>query len=75
MRFRTNRVQQPAIGGTHGLELYQALSGRDRHRPTDPEVLATEIRRLHASGLRPRDIAQALRLDLGTVLGALISTT
>jgi hypothetical protein len=41
------------------------------HRPTDPTALAGEIRRLHGTGLTPRDIATSLRIDLSVVLTAL----
>ena len=41
------------------------------HRPSNPAVLAMEMRRLHANGLTARDIAAALRLDIGQVLEAL----
>jgi len=44
----------------------------DRHRPTDHASLVAEIRRLGSdSGLKARDIAAALRLDLAYVLHAL----
>jgi hypothetical protein len=43
----------------------------DVHKPTDPAAIAAEIRRLHATGLKPRDISNTLRLDLGVVLQAL----
>lgn len=43
------------------------------HRPTDPSVVAGEIRRLRQTGLTARDIATALRLDLGVVFAALRS--
>lgn len=43
----------------------------DRHRPTDPGAIAAEIRRQVATGLRPRDVASAMRLDLAVVLDAL----
>jgi hypothetical protein len=42
-----------------------------QHRPTDQAALAREIRRLYADGLKPRDIAAALRFDLPAVLTAL----
>jgi hypothetical protein len=45
------------------------------HRPTDRDVLAAEIRRLHSTGLTRRDIASALRIDLTTVLHALTVAT
>jgi hypothetical protein len=41
------------------------------HRPSDPTALSGEIRRLHQTGLTPRDISVALRLDMGAVLQAL----
>lgn len=41
------------------------------HKPTEPQQLAREVRRLHATGLTPRDIAAALRLPLPDVLEAL----
>lgn len=42
------------------------------HRPTDHASIAAEIRRLYFENkLRPRDIAQALRIDLNQVLCAL----
>ena len=45
------------------------------HRPSDPAVLPLEIRRLRQNGLTARDIAAALRLDLGQVLEALVGPT
>ena len=42
--------------------------------PTDAKVLTAEIRRLRRDGLTPRDIAVALRLDIGAVLAALRDT-
>jgi hypothetical protein len=41
------------------------------HRPADPEAIAAEIRRLAATGLTPRDVAVALRLDVQAVHFAL----
>jgi hypothetical protein len=41
------------------------------HRPTDPEAIAAEVRRLAASGLRPADVATALRMNPAAVLEAL----
>jgi len=38
----------------------------DQHRP-DPEGLATEARRLLASGLKAADVAHALRMPLVAV--------
>jgi hypothetical protein len=45
------------------------------HRPRDPLKLAQAIHTLNDSGLKPRDIASALRLDLEAVLAGLQSTT
>jgi hypothetical protein len=45
----------------------------NRHKPTDA-VLATEIRRLVATGLKPRDVAYTLRLNLNAVLQAAVFT-
>ena len=55
------------ITGAHGA--WQMLA--NMHRPTDPTALAGEIRRLHGTGLTPRDIAATLRLDMAAVLQAL----
>jgi hypothetical protein len=49
---------------------YAALAAL--HRPKDPEALAAEVRRLHATGLTARDIATALRIapdQVRTILG------
>jgi hypothetical protein len=46
----------------------------DQRRPRDPDLLAHEIRRLSRNGLRPRDIADALRLPLPAVLEVLYDT-
>jgi len=57
------------IGGTLGMREYAALA--QQHRPTDPKVLATEIRRLAATGLRAIDISTALRLPHDFVVNVL----
>jgi hypothetical protein len=44
----------------------------DLYRPTDRAVISAEIRRLHATGLKPRDISSALRIDVSAVLEALL---
>lgn len=44
---------------------------RQRYRPADFSGLAAEVRRLSAQGLKPRDIADALRIALPLVLEAL----
>lgn len=41
------------------------------HRPTDPDLLARECRHLVDLGLTPRDIAQALGLNVAEVHGLL----
>jgi len=55
------------LAGAHGG--WQMLA--NMHRPTDPEAIAAEIRRLRKTGLTARDISNTLRLDLGVVLAAL----
>lgn len=42
------------------------------HRPTD---LRAEVLRLHGEGLRPRDIAQALRMNDADVITTIYGTT
>lgn len=54
------------IGGTLNLEAMRVL-----YRPTDPSKLGAEVRRLSREGLRPRDLATALRMPLSDVLAAL----
>lgn len=61
-----------SIGGLHSAcAVYEALGARDRHRPADPALLVAEIRRLAATGLTSRDVAQALRLDWAYVARSL----
>jgi transposase-like protein len=43
----------------------------DLHRPKDRAGMAAEIRRLYTTGLKPRDISSALRIDVNAVLHAL----
>jgi hypothetical protein len=38
------------------------------NRPTDRQALAREVTRLVGTGLTPRDVAQALRIDLADVM-------
>jgi len=45
---------------------YTALA--QLHRPSDPPALRAECRRFLATGLKPRDVAVALRIDLALVL-------
>lgn len=49
------------------LQRYDQLA--QINRPRDESSLARECSRLRSTGLTARDIATALRLDLGTVLG------
>lgn len=58
-----------STGGVLDMAAYEALAGK--HRPTDAKALAAEIRRLYATGLRPRDIAGALRLTHAEVFNVL----
>jgi hypothetical protein len=41
------------------------------HRPTGPDAIGAEIRRLRAQGLKPHDIAEALRIGVSAVVQAL----
>jgi hypothetical protein len=52
------------IPGALDLDAMAVLYGRDQYRPTDPEQLGGEIRRLARSGLKPLEIARAMRLTL-----------
>ena len=65
-----SRVNVP--GQHSACDLYAALSRR--YRPTDPAAIAAECRRLCGTGLKPRDVAQALRIDLAAVVEALRGT-
>ena len=56
------------IGGPLGME-YTMLS--QQHRPTDPQAMAAEIKRLRSTGLSARDISVALRLLLTDVIDVL----
>ena len=53
-----------------GVLVYERLA--NLHRPTDPEKLRAEVRRLAASGLKPADISVALRLPLDAVRNLLV---
>ena len=46
----------------------------DAHKPTDPAALAAEIRHMADRGLKPFDISQTMRVDLGLVRAALTET-
>jgi hypothetical protein len=56
-------VSRKIIGG---VLLYELLA--QQHRPRDDGALAAECRRLVSTGLTPRDVATALRLELADVL-------
>lgn len=56
------------VGGRDAIEYVERAQ---RHRPTDPDAIAREVRRLAATGLRPGDVAAALRIALPVVLEAL----
>lgn len=56
------------IGGVLNYEMLARMN-----RPSDPTAIASEVRRLRRSGLQPRDIASALRLDLASVRELLAS--
>ncbi len=44
---------------------------RNQHRPTDRAALTAEIRRLMATGLRVRDVAECMRLNDADVINLL----
>ncbi|MCC7200964.1 MAG: hypothetical protein IT483_15760 [Gammaproteobacteria bacterium] len=46
-------------------------NARDRWRPNSADQRRQAVRDLHAQGLRPRDVAVCLRVDLGEVIAAL----
>jgi hypothetical protein len=52
-----------------GRLTYQALA--ELHRPSDPAAIAREVRRLHNTGLKARDIAVALRIAPDQVMNML----
>jgi hypothetical protein len=64
-----NRPRSASIPGTLGLREYELLAGL--HRPTDPAVLAAEIRRLHGSGIGAETIAVSLHVQVEAVLAVL----
>ena len=57
------------IGGVLDMAAYADLASM--HRPHDPAVMASEIRRLRATGLSARDVSVALRLPLDEVINVL----
>jgi hypothetical protein len=50
---------------------WATLYGREQYRPTDGEALQAECRRMHREGLKPRDIAVALKIGVAAVLQVL----
>jgi hypothetical protein len=48
-----------------------AIDWRDLYRPTNPDDLAAAIRRMAKQGLKPRDVASMMRLNIAVVLQAL----
>jgi hypothetical protein len=50
---------------------WATLYGRDQYRPTDPAVIAAAILSMHHQGLKPRDIAVALKIGVPAVLQVL----
>lgn len=65
-------ARRDSIGGVLDLAALDLLTARpdpaQAHRPTDPEAIAAEVRRLVLSGLTRRDVAAMLRVDLAYVL-------
>lgn len=60
-----------SVPGALDLDALAALSGRDRHRPTDPAAIAQEIRRLHRRGHSASYIAATLHVTAETIARAL----
>ena len=58
-------MTRTTVGGA--LDWRRLADDRDLHRPTDPALIAREVRRLAAGGLTARDIATSLRLPLADV--------
>jgi len=44
----------------------------EQHRPTDVDTLHREVRRLNAQGLKARDIADSLRMNVADVIAILV---
>ena len=57
------------VGGT--LDWRVLAGDRDLHRPSNPALVAAEVRRLAATGLKANDISIALRLHPTDVHAAL----
>ena len=54
-----------SIGGTLDMSAYARLARQDR--TTEAGALVAEIRRLARTGLKPRDISEALRVHVDQV--------
>jgi DNA-binding CsgD family transcriptional regulator len=50
------------------------MRSAEQHRPTDRDLLRREVLRLHAQGLRPRDIADAFGMNPSDVVSLIYST-
>jgi hypothetical protein len=67
-------INRRSMRGALGLRELAALAGdsdekrANLYRPSDPDAMAAEIRRLRGSGLAPADIAGAVRINLAEVL-------
>jgi hypothetical protein len=62
-------MSAPSIGGP--LDWALLYGRRDLYRPTDPTLIAAEVRRMHRDGLKVRDIADSLRIGVAAVTQAL----
>lgn len=58
------------MAGTFALAAADFERRANLHRPTSRDALAAEIRRLVASGLKPADVAGALRISMAEVQAA-----
>lgn len=59
-------------GSVMTVDVYRALA--TLHRPKDPELIAGEVRRMHATGLSARDISTHLGMALDAVQNIIHST-
>lgn len=64
-------MRTDGAGSILTMRAYETLA--NLNRPADESALAAEVRRLHASGLSPRDVSQALRIALPAVLNIINS--
>ena len=65
-----NRVGQPSSGRDHSAAIPPTFAPdrRDAYRPTTPDARRPAVLELLRQGLKPRDVAQALRMGLAEVL-------